>query len=274
MRVLVCLAAGLLGLGRAQTEANCTATGPCYSETGLVNAASFVSGALAPNTLATLFGARLAWGTRAITWDDVEAGTLPTVLPGTGVRVLVNNRPAQIYFVSPTQVNFLVPVNLIAGEVTIQLVRDATAGPPVRARLRDTAPALFLLDPETVVATRGDFSLVTRERPARPGEDIVLWATGLGPTVPPQIYGQIPTTASQIEHASEFLVLLDGAPVPRERISYVGVAPGFAGLYQINLTLPAELNQNPEIRIAVGAEISPPGFRLPAAGGSMPGETP
>lgn len=186
------------------------------------------------------------------------------MLPGTGVRVLVNNRPAQIYYVSPTQVNFLVPTNLIAGEVTVQLVRDATAGPPVRLRLRDTAPALFLLDPETVVATRADFSLITRENPASPGEEVILWATGLGPTVPPQIYGQIPMAASWIARAAEFRVFLDGDPLAAEQISYVGVAPGFAGLYQVNLKLPAELPPNPEIRVAVGDEISPPGFRLPA----------
>ncbi|MCS6951245.1 MAG: hypothetical protein RMK57_11015 [Bryobacterales bacterium] len=264
MRAVVWLAAGLGGLCWAQSEAHCTSTGPCYSEGGLVNGASFVAGALAPNTLATLFGSRLAWGTRAITWEDVEAGALPTVLPGTGVRVLVSDRPAQIYFVSPTQVNFLIPTNLTAGEVTIQLVRDATAGPPLRVRLRETAPALFLLDPETVIATRKDFSLIRREQPARPGEEIILWATGLGPTVPPQVYGRIPTAASRIERARSFAVLLDGAAVAPERISYVGVAPGFAGLYQINLTLPEELNENPEVRIAVGADISPPGLRLAA----------
>jgi uncharacterized protein (TIGR03437 family) len=266
MRAVVCLALAAASVGSAQSEVNCTATGPCYSEAGLVNAASFVSGALAPNTLATLFGSRLAWGTRAITWDDVEAGTLPTVLPGTGVRVLVNNRPAQIYYVSPTQVNFLVPTNLIAGEVTVQLVRDATAGPPVRLRLHDAAPALFLLDPETVIATRPDFSLITPENPVQPGEEVILWATGLGPTVPPQIYGRIPLAASWIARAGEFRVFLNGDPLPAEQISYVGVAPGFAGLYQVNLKLPAELPRNPEIRIAVGAEISPPGFRLPAGG--------
>ncbi len=264
MRAVVCLALAAASVGSAQSEVTCTATGPCYSEAGVVNAASFVSGALAPNTLATLFGSRLAWSTRAITWDDVEAGTLPTVLPGTGVRVLVNNRPAQIYYVSPTQVNFLVPSNLIAGEVTVQLVRDATAGPPVRLRLRDTAPALFLLDPETVVATRANFSLITRENPASPGEEVILWATGLGPTVPPQIYGQIPMAASWIARAAEFRVFLDGNPLAAEQISYVGAAPGFAGLYQVNLKLPAELQPNPEIRVAVGEEISPPGFRLPA----------
>jgi uncharacterized protein (TIGR03437 family) len=58
-------------------------------------------------------------------------------------------------------------------------------------------------------------------------------------------------------------VLLNGKAVPPGSVSYAGLAPGFAGLYQINLVVPSGLPPNPEIRIAIGQQISPPLVLLP-----------
>ena len=53
--------------------------------------------------------------------------------------------------------------------------------------------------------------------------------------------------------------------MPAERVAYVGVAPGYAGLYQINLWLPETVGDNPEVEIVLGGEISASGVRLPVA---------
>src|SRR5215472_6971027 len=81
--------------------------GPYYTSESIVNAADNQSGGLAPNTIATMYGTGLAYTTKAITNADIHDGMLPTVLPGTGVRVLIGGLPAIIYFVSPGQINFL-----------------------------------------------------------------------------------------------------------------------------------------------------------------------
>ena len=58
-------------------------------------------------------------------------------------------------------------------------------------------------------------------------------------------------------------VLLNGAPVDQSRIYYAGAAPGYAGLFQINLLLPDDAPSNPEIRIVTADQISPPQRYLP-----------
>jgi uncharacterized protein (TIGR03437 family) len=244
-------------------ETECISHAPCYTEAGIVNLASNVSGALAPNTLATIYGMNLSYSTRAISGFDLRGNILPIELSGSGVRVQVGPLPALMYYVSPTQVNLLIPSDITAGDFTIQLVREGWAGPPVRITLHDVAPALFQMDAETVVSTRADFSLISEEAPAHPGDYVILWATGLGRTVPPTVYGHIPLGAAIIQRLGEFRVLLDGVAVDAGRIGYAGVAPGYGGLYQINFRLPAIVSEDPEIQIAIGDEISPRGLRLP-----------
>lgn len=249
-----------------QARPGCVPNGPCYPVEGIVNAASFESGSLAPNTIATIFGTGLSYSTRAVGWSDLQDGSLPTLLPGTGVRVFFNGIPSYLYYVSPTQINFLVPSHLLAGtEVDIFVVREGWAGPLARVPLAEAAPALFLVDAETIVATRADFSVITWEEQARPGEEVILWATGLGPTLPPFYYGKLPDQAAPLANLDKFRVLIDGQPLAPDRLSYAGVAPGYAGLYQINLQLPEELAENPEIQLAVGEQVSPLGVRLPVS---------
>jgi uncharacterized protein (TIGR03437 family) len=95
------------------------------------------------------------------------------------------------------------------------------------------------------------------------GEIVVLYATGLGVTNP--IFGdlELPNRAAVIKRAAEFRVELDGTVLDPSAVFYVGVTPGFAGLYQINLRLPPRLADDPEIRIGFEGEMSPPGVRLP-----------
>src|SRR5260370_14519924 len=57
---------------------------PSYSAASIVNAADNLAGPLAPNTIATIYGTGLAYGTKWLTADDIRGGLLPTVLPGTG----------------------------------------------------------------------------------------------------------------------------------------------------------------------------------------------
>jgi uncharacterized protein (TIGR03437 family) len=259
MRPLVLLLAALLFVSFLPADA------PIYSADSLVNAADNQPGLLAPNTIATLYGKNLAYGTKTLTPDDIRGGVLPTVLPSTGVRVLVNGLPANPYYVSPTQINFLVPPNLLAGPSTVQLVIDGLAGPPISVPLGAADPALFQLDQQNIVATRADGSLITSATPANPGDLVVLYATGLGQTIPPVGYGELPSAAASLKMLSDFQVLLDGSPVDSSSIAYAGVAPGFAGLYQINLLLPGSTGSNPEIRIAIGDALAKAGLHIPVS---------
>jgi|YNPBryunderm2012_1023409.scaffolds.fasta_scaffold00038_10 uncharacterized protein (TIGR03437 family) len=244
-----------------------------YSAAGVVNAASNASGPLAPYAIASLYGTGLAYSRRAVAEKDIRGGLLPTELDG--VRVLVEGMAAPLYYVSPEQINFLIPYNAGARfptQVTLRVTLDGRAGPEIRVPLNEAAPALFQLDATTPVVTtvrKAEGSdehrvvVISKDEPARPGEIVTLWATGLGRTQPPVAWPQLPREAFRIANWQRFQILLAGTAIPAEHVLYAGVAPNFAGLYQINVRLPEDAGKDPEIRIAVGEAISPEGLRLP-----------
>jgi uncharacterized protein (TIGR03437 family) len=236
---------------------------PSYSSASIVNAASNQPASIAPGSIATLYGTDLAFVTRAITGDDLHGLQLPLTLPGTGLRIAVGGLAASLYYVSPTQVNFLLPASLLPGPADITLTLDGRAGPVVRIALASAAPALFQADAVFAIATRVDGSLITKDTPAKAGDIVILYATGLGRVKPDWIDSEIATTAAVLREIAAFRVTLAGTAVDAAAILYAGVTPGFAGLYQINLRLPATLPRNPEIRIGFDGQMSPEGLALP-----------
>jgi uncharacterized protein (TIGR03437 family) len=238
------------------------AGGPVYTSLSLVNAADSQVGWLAPNAIASLYGTGLAYTTVGLTTADLSGLQLPTTLPGTGVTILVGGLAAYPYYISPKQVNFLIPSNLLPGvPVDVQLVVDGLAGPLISVILGPTAPALFELDPQTAVAVRPDGSVIDATSPVAPGNWAILYGNALGPVIPPIPSGQIAPMAAQIQ-AVGFVLSLDGVTVAADHIEYVGAAPGFAGLYQINLLVPLGTGPNPEIQIGVNNSMSRTGLHL------------
>jgi uncharacterized protein (TIGR03437 family) len=255
MAALVLLAALVL--------AQSSGSGPYYTADSIANSAASVTGLYAPNTFVTIYGENLAYTTRALAVSDIVGGLLPTVLGTTGVRVLINNIPANIYYVSPTQVNLLIPTSLVPGPVMLQLVVDSLAGPAIPIMLQSAAPSLFQLDAMTVLAVHLDGSTITSASPAQPGEVVVLFASGLGPTNPAAIPNQIPQQAASVTPMSSFTMQINGAAVNPQQILYAGVVPTFAGLFQINVQLPNDTPSNPQIQIGYSGIMSPAGRVLP-----------
>jgi uncharacterized protein (TIGR03437 family) len=236
---------------------------PYYTADSIANSAAGVSGLYAPNTFVTIYGQNLAYTTAALTQAEIAGGTLPTVLSGTGVRVLINNIPANIYYVSPTQVNLLVPTSLTPGPANLQLVVDSLAGPAIPIMLQSAAPSLFQSDATTVLGVHLNNTLITPASPAQPGEVIVLYASGVGPTNPAAIPDEIPQTAATVTPLSSFSLMLNGTAVDPRLLLYVGVVPTFAGLFQINLQVPTNAPANPQIQIGYAGIFSPAGRILP-----------
>jgi uncharacterized protein (TIGR03437 family) len=236
---------------------------PVYTALSIVNAGDNQSGALAANTLGTIYGANMAYSTAAITLNDIQGGVLPTVLGSSETQVFVGSYPADLYYVSPTQINFLVPPNMLPVPVLVYVTIDGLVGPEIEITLAPAAPGLFQLDPVNAVATLADGTVLTPAAPAKPGDIVLLWATGLGKTSPPAIYGQLPEAAARLVEGANLSILLDGIAVDPGAIQYAGQAPGFAGLYQINFTLPMSTAANPEIRLQLDDAISIPGVHLP-----------
>jgi uncharacterized protein (TIGR03437 family) len=194
--------------------------------------------------------------------QDIGNGTMPTTL--VNVEVYFEGWPAYLYYVSPTQINFLVPNVLLPGPFQFWVARQGVHGPIVTVNLALAAPAMFQTAAGAVIATHLDGSLVESKAPASAGEIVMLWATGLGGTSPGVADGALPTDAQALTHMNQFSILINGAPINPALILYAGVAPGYAGLYQINVKMPDPLPKNPEIRLALGDAMSPQGLMLPA----------
>lgn len=235
---------------------------PVYTAASIVNAATNLAGPLAPFGLVTIYGKDLSFVTRAISPADIPNGVLPTSIPGAGVSIILDNVLLPLIYVSPGQVNFLIPTTIRPGRRALRLVRSGVAGPEVTVEIASASPGFFTADGSAPIAVRADGSLVTAGAPARPGEVIVLFATGLGATVPPLDALRLPDRAASISQRAEFSLLLDGRPVPDNLVLYAGVTPGFAGLYQINLQLPDWTPLRPEVQIRIGEGASPAGLRL------------
>ena len=162
-----------------------------------------------------------------------------------------------LFFVSPGQINFLIPYELASTSGIVYVVRDSVAGPPATIPMADTAPGFFEWNGNFALAQHADGTLISASAPAQAGEIIVLYAVGLGHTSPEVPSGHVVSRATSIVYLSELQILLNGGPCPASSIYYAGLTPGFAGLYQINLKLPEVLPPDPLIQIVIGAQASP-----------------
>ena len=209
-----------------------------------------------------LTGTNLSFDTASAPISSNGGGTLPTQLDG--VSVVVGFILAPVVSVSPTQVTFLIPSVLVAGQTNVVLVRDNLQTPPSQITLLNAAPGLFVVG-TLLLAQHPDGSLITPASPAQPGESIVVYGAGFGPTNPRQLDGVIPTVRAPILLLSQLQVLLDGQPLDSSGVQYAGITPGLAGVYQIGFTLPAGLTDSPMLQIAIGSQMSQGGVQIPVA---------
>ena len=119
-------------------------------------------------------------------------------LPGAGVTVLVGGLAADLWYASPGLINILIPNQLTAGPVNLQIEVNGVAGPAIQIMLGNVAPAMFQTDASTVLATHLNGQIVSMAAPAQPGELVVLWAAGLGPTLPAAVPNQAPTGSATL----------------------------------------------------------------------------
>ncbi len=232
--------------------------GPAFAASSVVNGASFQQNA-APNTWITITGNNLAATARNWQNSDFVNGALPTSLDG--VSVSINGKPAYVYFISPGQINVLSPVDATQGGVQVQVSNNGLASATATTTLQAVAPAFFLFAPggnKYIAATHADNSLLGpatlfaggAATPAKPGETIVLYATGLGATTPAIPDGKLITSA--IPLVALPIVTIGGA---QAKVSFGGLVS--AGLYQLNVVVPDTTTDGDQAVVAqIGSQSS------------------
>jgi uncharacterized protein (TIGR03437 family) len=193
----------------------------------ILNGASFESG-VPRGCLVSIFGSRLAQST-------VTAGAipLPTTLAGTVVTVGDLELPAPLYFVSSGQINLQLPFEALGATLPIVVTTPEGRSKPMLLTLAPSGPGLFTKTSDgkgQALVFGEDFrplDVVTAGRP------MILYATGLGATDPPVFSG---SAGANVEPLSRVVNLPDVmvGEFPA-RVDFAGMAPGLAGVYQLNV---------------------------------------
>jgi uncharacterized protein (TIGR03437 family) len=258
---LVSIYGGSLAYGVALADT--VPISPSIDAGGVVSGASFQPG-IVPGSWLTIKGSNLS-PVASDTWDKaIVNGILPTSLDG--VKVNVGSQPAFVYFVSPGQINVQAP-DVGTGPVPVTVTTPSGTSVAVTANVVAQAPAFFLWPGSQAVATHNaDGSLAVKNGTyagtttvaAKPGEVLVLWGTGFGPTTPPVAAGiQVP--GDTIHNTSPVSIKIGSA----DALVYgAALAPTFAGLYQVAIQVPALADGDYPIKATVSGVTSPDGVIL------------
>jgi len=157
------------------------------------------------------------------------------------VQLTVNGKPAFMGYISPTQVNIETPDDTAVGPVNVVVTTSNGSSGPMTLNLAGYAPGLFPSGQGNYIAAQhADGSPVggyTGSTPAKPGEVIILWGTGFGPSSPATPAGKVVTAAPAAPgNLTGITVTIGGVPAT---IQYAGIT--ISGLAQINVTVPSSL---------------------------------
>lgn len=233
---------------------------PLPSITSVFNAASLQPG-IASSAWVSIMGANLSVTTRTWTSNDIAGGLLPTSLDGVAVKI--NGQAALVYYISPTQINVLAPDDPTVGPVAVQVSNSAGKSNSATADKRALAPAFFTIASRYVAAVHLDGTYVAppnllpgvTAQPAKPGEIILLFGTGFGPTTPALPAGQVITQAASL--ANPVTVRIGNIVAD---VAFAGLTG--SGLCQFNVTVPDLPDGDASIVAEIGGVLSQDGVYI------------
>jgi len=216
--------------------ADLSGSGVFLNPQGIYNAASYAPAGnpISPGEFITLFGSGLAAGAKTATPPYPTGGF-------SGVTVLINNKPAPIYYVSANQINALVPYATTGPTATIVVQNNGANSNTVTVPVAATSPGIYALDQSGAgpgAILHQDYTIVNAAKPAHSGETLQIFLTGMGTVSPAVADGTAGSTdPAHLSNAdAQATVYVGGLQCS---VLYNGLAPGFPGLYQINITVPA-----------------------------------
>ncbi len=230
-----------------------TAGPPAINSGGVVCAASFTAAPnhqVAPGQIVSIFGQNFLGAGSA----NANALPLPTQLGPQNTTLTACGRGLPLYTVFPGQINAQVPLECPAGgAVTVTITVGGQRGTQTIA-LAPASPGIFTVNGSGAgdgVIVHADNSLVSAANPASAGEQVVIYATGLGATNPSFATG---TAANQLNTT----VLPVSATIGGKdaTVSYRGLTQGSVGLNQVNAIVPSGLTGSQPVVITVGSSYS------------------
>jgi trimeric autotransporter adhesin len=274
---------GLFGVLSVSTAAATAA--PAVNNAGIVSSACYAScsgNGVAGGSIAAIFGTNLTDGSSCVhatgcdqTFDNQRR--LRTNMAG--AQVTVNGSPVPIFYATPLTLGIQVPPGLTGSTATVQVTVNGQVSNTQTLTLAPVSPGIFTTNFQGTGAgafTHNDAAgtPVDAQNPARPGETIVLYMTGLGQTTPAVAVGLVPTATTNTTATPT--VTIDGLPA---QVQFAGLSGCCVGLNQINFVVPAAVHTNTTVNavvaisgaqsntvtLAVGAPVSGTSSEPPAA---------
>jgi uncharacterized protein (TIGR03437 family) len=200
----------------------------------------------------------------AATTTRAPAAPLPAILGGT--QLLANGQPSPLYEVAADRITFVLPFATAgAGRIDLQAVTASGSSNVISVRAAPSLPAFFSQAGTGLglaLAQHSDGSLINADAPARTNEVITFYATGLGQVTGAPADGAAATSASPVT----IPVQVDIGGIFGD-VLYAGLAPGYPGVYQVNVRVPSNLAPTgaANVRIYQGYTQSHPKVTIPIA---------
>lgn len=196
----------------------------------VVNAASFQPQMVAPGSLFSIFGTGLSAST-------ASAQTLPLPMTLGQTQVLVNGTPAPLVYVAAGQINAQMPTGVPTGQpVKLTVTNEGSASNTVNLNVPPAAPGIFTTNGTQAIVQNPSGSLNSTTAPAQPGDVEVAYLTGGGEVNSSGAWitgAASPAGPSAV--TSPYSVTVGGKAAA---VEYLGLTPGFIGLYQANFIVP------------------------------------
>jgi len=214
---------------------------------GIVNAAGapLPPAPLAPGTIISIYGANFnsSPGTDA---GGVSAASIPLPTSIGGTRVLINSVFAPVYYVDSSQVNAQVPWEASgASYLTVQVIVNGLPSNLATVALATSAPGIL------AVVHAVDGSLVSGANPAAVGEYLTIFGVGLGPVTNPPLTGAA-ALSKPLSHTLSTVVPMIGGVAAK--VSFSGLTPGLAGLYQVNAQVPRNVPNGNDVSLVLSTD--------------------
>ncbi|MGA2770593.1 MAG: S8 family serine peptidase [Bryobacteraceae bacterium] len=239
---------------------------PAIIAGGVVNAASY-QGMVAPGSYVSIFGSNLVEADLLSNASGDGASWLPLPMAIDGVNVSFDvpsagiSVPGNLIFVSPGQINVQVPWELQGqSSAQVKVTIDEMFGYPlfgnvVTVPLAAYTPSFFVGNGTIAAQDAITGTNILASNPAHPGEILSLYANGLGPvTNAPASGAPAPGGANLATTTTQPVVTIGGQPA---KVGFSGLAPGYPGLYQIDVTVPSGLTGNQQVTVSIGGQTSP-----------------
>jgi uncharacterized protein (TIGR03437 family) len=248
--------AGISGQQQISGSVSDNAGVPVIAPGGVVDAASFArSASPAGGQYVSIFGAQLS--------DSLQqASSLPLPSSLGDLSFVIGGKPVPLNFATATQVNAILPYGLLVGSTTQMVaIRGTRLSTPVPVPITAGEPGVFT--PSGAPGSQGHIyinavTLADAKNPAKAGDVLVIYCTGLGEVTPAVDAGVAVPTDALRNTKNTVLVTIGGVAA---KLLFAGLTPSFAGLYQINLTVPPGVTPGSAVPLIV--QIGPT-FSVPA----------